>query len=55
MKNGITGLFNRTLDSLSRFANEVFPPQYVCGHCLLALAKFDGSQRFCPHCKLPLY
>lgn len=55
MKNRLTGIFNRTIDSLTRLADEVFPQQYFCGHCLIALANFDGTQRFCPHCKLPLY
>ncbi len=40
---------------LSRIANEVFPQHVHCGFCMQALAEFDGSSRYCPQCKFPLY
>jgi hypothetical protein len=46
---------SRIQDLITRIANDLFPRQVHCAFCLTALANFDGSQRFCPHCKFPLY
>jgi Zn finger protein HypA/HybF involved in hydrogenase expression len=55
MKRGISGLFSDTIKTWAKLASEVFPPQIHCGFCMQALAEFDGTNRFCPHCKFPLF
>lgn len=55
MKQKFSSVLDETIKAWSKIANEVFPPRIHCRFCMQALAEYDGSCRFCPQCKFPLF